>query len=146
MAVRILIILSTFYVMGFGDVRGSFVGISKEVFGVTAAQASLIPFCGAVAFGLFAVPAGLLATRRGKKFLMLTGLLIAAAGHAAAVLPAPALQPPGGGHLRHRRGHDLPPGLGQSAAAGSHRAGAVRPGPDLRPVHQEPWAPSPART
>ena len=82
MAVRFLVILLTFYVMGFGDVRGSFVGIAKEVFGITAAQGSLIPFCGAVAFGLFAVPAGLLATRRGKKFLMLAGLLITAAGHA----------------------------------------------------------------
>jgi fucose permease len=67
--------------MGFGDVRGSFVGISKEVFGITAAQGSLIPFCGAVAFGLFAVPAGILATRKGKKFLMLGGLLVTAAGH-----------------------------------------------------------------
>ena len=82
MAVRFLVILLAFYVMGFGDVRGSFVGIAKEVFGVTAAQGSLIPFCGAVAFALFALPAGILATRRGKKHLMLTGLLITAAGHA----------------------------------------------------------------
>lgn len=81
MGVRLLVILLSFYVMGFGDVRGSFVGIAKEVFGITAAQGSLIPFCGAMAFGLFAVPAGLLATRMGKRHLMLLGLLITAAGH-----------------------------------------------------------------
>jgi fucose permease len=82
MVVRLLVILLAFYVMGFGDVRGSFVGIAKEVYGISAAQGSLIPFCGAAAFGLGAIPAGLLATRRGKKYVMLLGLLITAAGHA----------------------------------------------------------------
>jgi len=41
MSVRLLLIWMTFFVMGFGDVRGSFVGISKEVFGITAAQGGL---------------------------------------------------------------------------------------------------------
>jgi fucose permease len=86
MMVRLLVILLTFYVMGFGDARGSFVGIAKEVFGITAAQGALIPVCGAAAFGLLAVPAGLLATRRGKRFLMLLGLLLTAAGHALPML------------------------------------------------------------
>ena len=86
MKVRLLVILLTFYVMGFGDARGSFVGIAKEVFGISASQGALIPFCGAMAFGLLAVPAGLLATRRGKKFVMLLGLLITAAGHALPML------------------------------------------------------------
>ena len=81
MVVRILLIWMTFFVMGFGDVRGSFVGISKEVFGISAAQGGLIPFCGALAFGLFALPAGLLATRKGKKFLMMLGLFITVLGH-----------------------------------------------------------------
>jgi len=91
---RILAILLTFYVMGFGDARGSFVGIAKELFGITAAQGGLIPFFGAMAFGLFALPAGMLATRMGKKFLMMLGLLITAAGHA---LPCVLLS--GYGHL-----------------------------------------------
>ena len=82
MVLRNLTILLGFFVMGFGDVRGSLVGISKEVFGISAAQGSLIPFFGALAFGLFALPAGLLAIRRGKKFLMMLGLLITVAGHA----------------------------------------------------------------
>ena len=82
MSIHLLVILLVFYVMGFGDVRGSFVGISKEVFGVSAAQGGLIPFFGALAFGLFALPAGLLATRKGLKYVLQLGLLITVAGHA----------------------------------------------------------------
>jgi len=79
---RMLAIILTFYVMGFGDARGSLVGIAKEVFGISASQGSLIPAAGAVAFGLFALPAGMLATRIGKNRLIELGLLLTAAGHA----------------------------------------------------------------
>ena len=89
MFIHILVIWLAFFVMGFGDVRGSFVGISKEVFGISAAEGSLIPFCGALAFGLAALPAGLLAIRKGKKFLMMLGLFITALGH---LLPCFLLQ------------------------------------------------------
>lgn len=82
MGLRMLGIFMVFFVMGFGDVRGSFVGIAKETFGITAAQGSLIPFFGAVAFGLFALPVGLLATRKGKQFVIQVGLLLTVAGHA----------------------------------------------------------------
>lgn len=81
MFIRVMVLWLAFFVMGFGDVRGSFVGIAKEVFGISSAQGGLIPFCGALAFGLFALPAGILATRKGKKFVMLLGLLITALGH-----------------------------------------------------------------
>ena len=81
MAVRLLVILMVFYVMGFGDVRGSFVGIARETFHISAAQGGLIPFAGALAFGLLALPAGLLAARRGKKFVIQLGLLVTVAGH-----------------------------------------------------------------
>lgn len=81
MAIRLLVLLMVFYVMGFGDVRGSFVGIAQETFHTSAAQGSLIPFAGAVAFGLLALPAGLLATRKGKKFVIQLGLLVTVAGH-----------------------------------------------------------------
>ena len=81
MGLRIFAIFMAFYVMGFGDVRGSFVGIAKETFGITEAQGSLIPFCGALAFGLLALPAGLLATRKGKKYVLQLGLLLTVAGH-----------------------------------------------------------------
>ena len=89
MLVRVLMIWLAFFVMGFGDVRGSFVGIAKEAFGISCAQGSLIPFCGALSFGLFALPAGILATRKGMKFVMLLGLLITGLGH---LLPCFLLQ------------------------------------------------------
>ena len=81
MGLRLLVIFMVFYVMGFGDVRGSFVGIAKQTFGISSAQGSLIPFAGAVAFGLLALPAGLLATRKGKKYVIQLGLLLTVAGH-----------------------------------------------------------------
>ena len=81
MGLRMVAIFMAFYVMGFGDVRGSFVGIAKETFGISAAQGSLIPSCGALAFGLFALPAGLLAARRGMKYVLQLGLLVTVAGH-----------------------------------------------------------------
>ena len=87
--IRILVLWLAFFVMGIGDMRSSFVGISKEVFGISAAQGGLIPFCGAMAFGLFALPAGILATRKGLKSVMLLGLLITALGH---LLPCFLLQ------------------------------------------------------
>ena len=78
----VLVILLTFFVMGFGDMRGSLVGIAKEMFNITSSQGALIPFFGAAAFGVFALPAGILASRFGKKHLMVLGLLLTAAGHA----------------------------------------------------------------
>jgi fucose permease len=86
---RILVIWLAFFVMGIGDVRGSFVGISKDVFGISSAQGGLIPFFAALGFGLFALPAGILATRKGQKNLMMLGLLITALGH---LLPCFLLQ------------------------------------------------------
>ena len=81
MNLPLLALLMAFLVMGFGDVRGSFVGIAKEVFGISAAQGALIPLAGAVSFALFSLPAGLFATRKGKKYLLQAGLLIVAAAH-----------------------------------------------------------------
>jgi len=81
MNLRIIVLLMTFLVMGFGDLRGSFLGISRAVFGITASQGSLIPFFGALAFAGFALPVGLLATRKGKRFVLQAGLLLTAAAH-----------------------------------------------------------------
>ena len=79
---RVFPILLAFFVMGFGDARGGFVGIARETYGISASQGSLIPAAGALAFGLFALPAGILATRFGMKRLIELGLLLTAAGHA----------------------------------------------------------------
>jgi len=79
---RMAALLMAFLVMGFGDLRGSFLGISREVFGISASQGALIPLAGASAFALCALPVGMLATRKGKRFVLQAGLLITAAAHA----------------------------------------------------------------
>ncbi len=81
MKLRIVALLLAFFAMGFGDLRGSFLGISRDVFQISAAQGALIPFCGALGFALCALPIGLLATRIGKKRVLQAGLLVTAAAH-----------------------------------------------------------------
>ena len=81
MNLPLVALLMAFLVMGFGDVRGSFVGIAKEVFGISSAQGALIPLAGAISFALFSLPAGLFATRKGKKYLLQAGLLFMAGAH-----------------------------------------------------------------
>jgi fucose permease len=81
MNLRTAVLMLAFLVMGFGDLRGSFLGIAREVFGITASQGSMIPFFGALAFAGCALPVGLLATRKGKRFVLQMGLLITAAAH-----------------------------------------------------------------
>lgn len=80
---RALALQAAFLVMGFGDLRGSFLGISRDVFGISAAQGALIPVCGALGFALVALPAGILATRTSLKTVLLAGLLLSALAHAA---------------------------------------------------------------
>ena len=53
---RILVLLLVFVVMGFGDLRGSFLGIARDYFFITSSQGALIPVAGALAFTLFALP------------------------------------------------------------------------------------------
>ena len=81
MNLPLLALLMAFLVMGFGDVRGSFVGIARSVYGISEAQGALIPLAGAISFALFSLPAGLFATRKGKKYLLQAGLLNVAAAH-----------------------------------------------------------------
>jgi fucose permease len=66
--------------MGFGDVVGPLVGLVKESFDVSNFQAQLMTFSGFVMFGLLSIPLGLLQDRRGKKFIMNLGFIIAFTG------------------------------------------------------------------
>jgi len=77
---RIVPILFCFFVMGFGDAVGTFVGLAKDYFGLSASMAGLLPFFGFIAFALFSVPGGVLMGRRGKKFLLVLSLVIALVG------------------------------------------------------------------
>jgi MFS transporter, FHS family, L-fucose permease len=83
---RIFVLFMAFLVMGFGDLRGSFLGISREIFGISAAEGALIPVCGALGFAVTALPVGLLATRKGKRWVLQAGLLLSTAAHLLPVL------------------------------------------------------------
>ena len=80
MKLRTLPIFLVFFVMGFGDVVGTLVGFVTKEFNLSSSLAGLLPFAGLIPFGLFAVPIGILSDRKGKKFVLLTFLLIALIG------------------------------------------------------------------
>ena len=66
--------------MGFGDAVGPFVGLARDEFQLSNAVAAMVPFTGFIMFGLLSVPMGVLQDRRGKKFVLMMGLLVAFAG------------------------------------------------------------------
>jgi len=84
---RALPIFLAFFVMGFVDAVGTLVGFAKTEFRLSGAEAGLLPFFGFVAFALFSVPAGVVADRRGKRFLLLASLAVVLAGQLLASLP-----------------------------------------------------------
>lgn len=77
---KTLPILLAFLCMGFGDAVGPFVGLAKEQFSLTNFEAQLIAFMGFIMFGIISVPMGLFQDRKGKKTILLMGLVIALAG------------------------------------------------------------------
>ena len=77
---RTLPIFFAFLCMGFVDAVGPFVGLAKETFALSNVVASLIPFVGFLMFGLLSIPMGLFQDKKGKKFILILGLCIAAFG------------------------------------------------------------------
>jgi len=80
MKLRTLPIFLAFLAMGFGDAVGPFVGLARDEFQLSNAVAAMIPFTGFIMFGLLSVPMGVLQDRRGKKFVLMMGLLVAFVG------------------------------------------------------------------
>ena len=80
MRVRTTPVFLAFLAMGFADAVGPFVSLAKNEFQLSNTIASLIPFVGLSMFGLLSVPVGLFQDRRGKKFVLMMGLLVALAG------------------------------------------------------------------
>ena len=80
MKLRTLPVFLAFLAMGFGDAVGPFVSLAKSEFQLSNAVASLIPFVGFSMFGLLSIPVGLVQDKRGKKFVLLTGLAVALVG------------------------------------------------------------------
>jgi len=80
MRVKTLPIYFAFFVMGFEDAVGTFVGFAKEQYSLSPAIAGLLPFFTFLAYGLFSVPIGILADRKGKKYVMGLFLFFTALG------------------------------------------------------------------
>lgn len=86
MKLKTLPIFLAFFIMGFGDAVGTLVAFSVREFGISKGTAGLLPFFGFVAYALFSVPAGVLADKRGKKFVLVLGLLVVLAGEILPVI------------------------------------------------------------
>jgi len=69
-----------FLCMGFGDVVGPMVSLAKESFDLTNFSATLLPFSGFLMFGLLSIPMGVYQDKKGKKKVLLIGLVIAFIG------------------------------------------------------------------
>ncbi|MBI9036920.1 MAG: MFS transporter [Bacteroidales bacterium] len=73
-------IFLAFLCMGFGDAVGPLVSLVKDSFDVSNFQAQLMTFSGFIMFGILSIPIGLLQDKKGKKFIMNLGLIIAFIG------------------------------------------------------------------
>lgn len=80
MKMRVIPIYLAFLCMGFGDVVGPLVGLVKDSFNVSNFQAQFMTFSGFIMFGVLSVPMGILQDKKGKKFIMNLGLVIALIG------------------------------------------------------------------
>jgi fucose permease len=80
MKIRTFPVFLAFVAMGFGDAVGPFVSLARDQFHLSNAVASLIPFVGFSMFGLLSVPMGVFQERRGKKTVLMLGLLTALVG------------------------------------------------------------------
>lgn len=67
-------IFLTFLCMGVADAIGPMSGAVKDQFALDNVTSTLLPFFVFIAFAVFSVPGGVLATRIGKKNLLLLGL------------------------------------------------------------------------
>jgi len=80
MKAKILPVYLAFLCMGFGDVVGPLVGLVKDSFNVSNFQAQFMTFSGLIMFGVLSVPLGLLQDKKGKRFIMNLGLVVAFIG------------------------------------------------------------------
>jgi MFS transporter, FHS family, L-fucose permease len=73
-------IFLSFLVMGFGDVSGPLTSQLQTDFSLSNFEAGLVTFMAFIMFGLLSVPMGLYQDRRGRKHVLLLGLLAALIG------------------------------------------------------------------
>lgn len=73
-------IFLAFLCMGFGDAVGPFVGLAKEHFEISTFMATLIQFIGFTMFLILSIPMGVYQDKKGKKHVLIIGLLVALLG------------------------------------------------------------------
>jgi fucose permease len=73
-------IFLAFLCMGFGDAVGPFVGLAKEHFDLSNFMATLIQFVGFTMFFILSIPMGIYQDKKGKKHVLMLGLLVAFVG------------------------------------------------------------------
>ena len=73
-------IFLAFLVMGFGDVSGPLTSQLQNDFALSNFQAGLVTFMGFIMFGLLSVPIGLYQDRKGRKHVLMLGLVAALIG------------------------------------------------------------------
>lgn len=76
MKLRTTPVILAFIAMGFADAVGPFVSLAKNEFQLSNTVANLIPFVGFSMFGLLSVPVGIFQDKRGKKTVLMLGLLV----------------------------------------------------------------------
>jgi MFS transporter, FHS family, L-fucose permease len=86
---RTLPILLAFFLMGLADAMGPNADAIKDAYQINNVMSTLVSFAVFIAFAVFSVPGGLLASRIGKKKLLLLGL-----GINALALVIPSFQAP----------------------------------------------------
>ncbi len=75
---KIIPIFLVFMCMGFGDISGPLAGVIKEDMGIkNNFMVQLLPFMGYIMFGLLSIPLSIYQDRKGKKFILILGVLIA---------------------------------------------------------------------
>ncbi|WP_372754889.1 sugar MFS transporter [Labilibaculum sp.] len=73
-------IFLAFLCMGFGDVVGPLTSQLQNEYQLTNFMAGLVTFMGFIMFGLLSVPMGLVQDRKGKKMVLILGMIAALAG------------------------------------------------------------------
>ncbi len=79
-------IFLAFLCMGFGDVVGPLTSQLQSEYQLSNLVAGLVTFMGFIMFGLLSVPMGIVQDRKGKKLVLLLGLLAALAGMVLPIL------------------------------------------------------------
>jgi MFS transporter, FHS family, L-fucose permease len=77
---RALPVFLVFLAMGFGDVVQPMVSLAEKTFDLSHVAGQLLTSAGLIMFGVLSVPMGVLQDRRGKKLVLIGGLVIALVG------------------------------------------------------------------